>query len=82
MITKKHWSVICKKIDESKRSGFEPFIDGKRVIEIDLINDIVVTSLYGEPKTIFNFDSAKDVSYNTILRSVKLTNVSLFDKVK
>jgi hypothetical protein len=80
MLTKKHWSVICEKINESKR--FQPFIQGKRVVEIDLTNDIVVTSLQGEPRTVFNFDSAKDKSYKTILRSVELKNVSLFDMLK
>jgi hypothetical protein len=79
MLTKKHWSVICHKINQSRR--FHPFIDGKRVVKVDLTNNIVVTSLQGEPRTVFTFDSAMDKSYSDIIRSVKLTNVSLFDMV-
>jgi hypothetical protein len=79
MITKKHWSIICHKINESRR--FHPFIQGKRVVKVDLANDIVVTSLQGEPRTVFTFDSVIGKSYGDITRSVKLTNVSLFDMV-
>jgi hypothetical protein len=80
MLTKKHWSVICEKINDSKQ--FQPFIQGKRVVEVDLTNNIVVTSLQGEPRTVFTFDSAKDKTYSSVMRSIRLTNVSLFDMIK
>ena len=80
MLTKKHWSVICRKINQSRR--FHPYIHGKRVVKVDLTNDIIVTSLQGEPRTVFTFDSAMGKSYSDILRSIELTNVSLFDMEK
>ena len=80
MLTKKHWSIICEKINDSKQ--FQPFIQGKRVVEVNLTNNIIVTSLQGESRTVFTFDSAKGKSYNSVMRSIRLTNVSLFDMIK
>jgi len=80
MITKQQWAIICYKIQSVRH--LQPFIQDKRVVNVDLFNNEIVTSLQGQPKTVYNFDSAKGKTYDTIMRSVNLTSVSLADLTK
>jgi hypothetical protein len=80
MITKQQWAIICYKIQSVRH--LQPFIQGKRVVDVDLFKNEIVTSLQGQPKTVYNFDSAKGKTYSDIMKSINLTSVSLADLMK
>ena len=78
MLTKVHWAIICHKVNDVMH--LNPFIHGKRVVQVDLYDNKIVTSLQGEPKTVYTFDSARNKTYRDVVATIKLTNVTLLDR--
>lgn len=79
MITKKHWALFCMDIQKAKGRNLEPFIHGKRVIDVDIYNNTITTSLQGEQKTKYTYESCEDITLKRLYRSVRLHSVTLAD---
>ena len=79
MITKKHWAIFCMDVQKAKGRGLSPFIQGKRVIEVDIYNNTITTSLQGETKTKYTYESCEGSTLKSLYHSVSLNHVSLAD---
>jgi hypothetical protein len=79
MITKQQWAYFCFAVQDAKYHRYEPFIQGKRVIEVDVYKNTITTSLAGQSRTVFKHDSCGERSLKEIYKSVELTRVTLAD---
>ena len=77
MITKQQWAKFCFDVHKARHSNLEPYIHGKRVIEVDIFKNEILTSIAGEAKTRYKFDPNINISLKNLYRSTRLHNVTL-----
>jgi hypothetical protein len=79
MITKKQWAQFCFDVQKVYGKRLQPFVHGKRVIDVDIYNNTITTSLEGQPKTKYTYESCGDITLRRLYRSVSLNRVTMAD---